>query len=87
MVYSVSAIVLLTIANLLGIKKAGTVNMVIVFVTLLSLVYFVFSGLGALDTNNFTPFAPFGVLGIAEASAILFFAFTGYARIAPWPKR
>ena len=82
MVYSVSAIVLLTIANLLGIKKAGTMNLVIVLVTVLSLVYFMFSGLGAVDTNNFTPFAPFGVLGIAEASAILFFAFTGYARIA-----
>lgn len=82
MVYSVSAIVLLTIANLLGIKKAGTVNVVIVLVTLLSLIYFVFSGLGAVDTNHFTPFAPLGAMGIAEASAILFFAFTGYARIA-----
>ena len=82
MVYSVSAIVLLTIANLLGIKKAGIMNLVIVLVTVLSLVYFVFSGLGAVDTNNFIPFAPFGALGIAEASAILFFAFTGYARIA-----
>ena len=82
MVYSVAAIVLLTIANLLGIKKAGTVNVAIVLVTLLSLIFFVFSGLGSVDTNNFTPFAPFGALGIAEAAAILFFAFTGYARIA-----
>ena len=82
MVYSVAAIVLLTIANLLGIKKAGTVNVAIVLITLLSLVYFVFSGLGSVERGNFTPFTPFGTLGIAEASAILFFAFTGYARIA-----
>src|SRR5690606_22862245 len=27
-------------------------------------------------------FAPFGIPGIAEATALLFFAFTGYARIA-----
>lgn len=81
-VYSVAAIVLLTIANLLGIKKAGTANVVIVLITLLSLIYFVFGGLGAIEVKNFTPFAPSGVPGIAEASAILFFAFTGYARIA-----
>ncbi|HSI68646.1 MAG TPA: APC family permease, partial [Gillisia sp.] len=29
-----------------------------------------------------TPFSPFGLSGIAEATALLFFAFTGYARIA-----
>lgn len=82
MMYSVLAIVLLTIANLLGMKKAGAVNVVIVLITLLTLVYFVFSGLGSVAIGNFTPFAPAGALGIAEASAILFFAFTGYARIA-----
>ncbi len=35
LVYSVSAILLLTIANLPGIKKAGIVNVVIVLITLL----------------------------------------------------
>src|SRR5690554_7757695 len=32
--------------------------------------------------NHFKPFTPFGISGIAEATALLFFAFTGYARIA-----
>lgn len=80
--YSVAAVALLTIANLVGIKKAGTVNLIIVLVTLLSLVYFVVGGVGSVKASNFTPFAPFGVMGIAESTAILFFAFTGYARIA-----
>ncbi|MFW5707643.1 MAG: APC family permease [Bacteroidota bacterium] len=82
MIYSIGAIVLLTIANLMGIKKAGISNVIIVLITLVSLVYFIFGGLGSVNTKNFIPFAPAGVLGIAEASAILFFAFTGYARIA-----
>ncbi len=81
-IYSLIAVFLLTIANLSGIQKAGSINIVIVMVTVLSLLYFVFGGLFSVSSENFTPFAPNGVLGIAESTAILFFAFTGYARIA-----
>lgn len=79
---SVFAVVFLTIANLLGIKKTGTLNIVIVAITLLSLFYLVISGVPNIQYRNFEPFAPFGISGIAEAAALLFFAFTGYARIA-----
>lgn len=82
MVYSVSAIVLLTVANLWGIQKAGFINISIVLVTLLALLYFVVGGLPHVQMSNFEPFAPFGIKGVAESAAILFFAFTGYARIA-----
>lgn len=81
-IYSLIAVFLLTIANLSGIQKAGSINIVIVMVTVLSLLYFVFGGLFSVSSENFSPFAPNGVLGIAESTAILFFAFTGYARIA-----
>lgn len=80
--FSVVAIILLTAANYFGVKKAGTLNLLIVTITLLSLLYLVFSGISEVNTENFKPFAPFGISGIAEATALLFFAFTGYARIA-----
>lgn len=79
---SVLAVLVLTVANYFGIKKAGMLNMVIVSVTLISLLYLVLSGIPAVRQENFQPFAPFGMAGIAEAAALLFFAFTGYARIA-----
>ncbi len=79
---SVTAVVFLTIINCFGIKKAGLLNLVIVTVTIISLLHLVFSGLPKVNPYNFKPFAPFGILGIAEAAALLFFAFTGYARIA-----
>lgn len=79
---SLIAVVFLTVANYFGIKKAGALNLAIVSFTLISLLYLVFSGAPAIKRENFEPFAPFGVSGIAEASALLFFAFTGYARIA-----
>ena len=79
---SVGAVIILTVVNLFGIKKAGVLNLVIVSFTLLSLLYLVFSGIPAVETSNFSPFSPFGASGIVEAAALLFFAFTGYARIA-----
>jgi basic amino acid/polyamine antiporter, APA family len=81
-VYSITAVVLLVVANYLGIKKAGALNLIIISITIISLIYFVISGLPQIQNENFSPFNPFGLSGIAEASALLFFAFTGYARIA-----
>lgn len=80
--FSVLAVIFLTAANYFGIKKAGVLNLVIVTITLLSLIYFAFSGIPEVNFENFKPFAPFGISGIAEAAALLFFAFTGYGRIA-----
>lgn len=80
--FSVLAVIFLTAANYFGIKKAGVLNLVIVTITLLSLIYFAFSGISEVNFENFKPFAPFGISGIAEAAALLFFAFTGYGRIA-----
>jgi basic amino acid/polyamine antiporter, APA family len=79
---AVTAAVILTFANLFGVKKAGRMNTAIVAVTLLSLLYFVIAGLPAISTSNLVPFAPQGWRGVAESAALLFFAYTGYARIA-----
>lgn len=79
---SIVAVVFLTVANYFGIKKVGVLNLIIVSVTLLSLLYLVLGGIPAVRADHFKPFAPYGISGIAEAAALLFFAFTGYARIA-----
>ena len=79
---AVIAVVILTAANLFGIKKAGRLNTIIVAATLLALTAFVVAGIPSFDRANLQPFAPHGFSGIAEAAALLFFAYTGYARIA-----
>jgi len=79
---AVAAVVALTIANLFGIKKAGLLNTAIVCVTVGTLVYFVFGGVPHINPANWEPFAPHGVRGILEAAGLIFFAYTGYARIA-----
>jgi APA family basic amino acid/polyamine antiporter len=81
-VAAAAAVVFVTAANLFGIQKAGKFNLAIVSLTVVSLVTFVVAGIPSFDSGNLTPLAPHGWLGVAESSALLFFAYTGYARLA-----
>ena len=79
---ALAAAVLLTAANYFGIKKAGRLNTVVVSISVFVLVLFVATGIPAFKPSNLHPFAPAGIRGVFEAAALLFFAYTGYARVA-----
>lgn len=78
----VAAAIALTAANYFGIRKAGRLNTAVVVVSVAVLLAFVAAGLSAFEPANLRPFAPSGLGGILEASGLLFFAYTGYARVA-----
>ncbi len=79
---AVAAAVLATAANLAAVRKAGRVNTAIVAITLGTLVAFIACGVPAFEPANLYPFAPAGWRSILEAAALLFFSYTGYARLA-----
>lgn len=79
---AVAAIAAFTILNYFGIKRSSRANLAIVAVSVGSLVLFVIAGAGAFRAGHLHPFAPSGWGGTLEAAALLFFAYTGYARIA-----
>jgi basic amino acid/polyamine antiporter, APA family len=79
---AVAAIVLLTVVNLASIRKAGRLNTAIVSVTVATLVYFAISGIPAFERANLTPFVTGGWGATLQSAALLFFAYTGYARLA-----
>jgi basic amino acid/polyamine antiporter, APA family len=81
-VIAVGAIVVFTVLNYFGVRRSSTANLMIVAVSLGALLIFVGAGAGAFRLANLQPFAPAGVRGTLQAAALLFFAFTGYARIA-----
>lgn len=81
-VTAIVSVIILTCINLAGVKKAGRLNTIIVAITLGALIVFVVTGASSFDPVNLRPFAPFGWRGILESAAILFFAYTGYARVA-----
>src|SRR5688572_30092998 len=70
-VAAVTAAIVLTAANYLGIKKAGRLNTAVVGVSVSVLVLFAAAGLPAFDGSHFRPFAPAGIRGVLEAAALL----------------
>jgi APA family basic amino acid/polyamine antiporter len=81
-VLAVVAILAFTGLNYLGIRRTSGANLLIVAVSISALLLFVVAGIGAFRMENLRPFSPAGWRGTLEAAAILFFAYTGYARIA-----
>lgn len=81
-VVAVLLVVCLTVANLFGIRKIGRLNGVIVAITVGAILYFIAGMVPLAKVTAFQPFAPHGVVGVTQSAALLFFAFTGYARVA-----
>jgi APA family basic amino acid/polyamine antiporter len=79
---AVAAAVGMTLLNALGIRRSARVTEVVVVFSVVALLGFVVLALPSVRPSNFTPFAPGGVAGVLQATALLFFAYTGYSRIA-----
>jgi basic amino acid/polyamine antiporter, APA family len=79
---AVVAALAMTVLNAAGIRRSVRVTDVIVVVSILSLLAVVVIGLPHASASNMSPFAPGGVGGILQATGLLFFAYTGYSRIA-----
>jgi len=76
-----AALIMMTI-NAAGIRRSVSVTDVIVIFSVLSLLAVAVIGLPSANFSNLQPFAPFGALGVLRATGLLFFAYTGYSRIA-----
>lgn len=81
-IFAVVAVLVLTVINVAGIRSSTYASKIMAIIKVGVLVVFASFGLGAVKTANFEPFTPNGFQGILAASAIIFFAYTGYARIA-----
>jgi basic amino acid/polyamine antiporter, APA family len=79
---AVGAVVVFTALNYAGIRRSSTANLVIVTISVGSLLLLAGVGLPRVEAQAFQPLMPFGWGSLFQAAAILFFAFTGYARIA-----
>lgn len=79
---AVGAIIAFTALNYFGVRRSSRANLVIVALSLAALLLFVAAGVGSFRMENLLPFAPSGWRRVMESAALLFFAYTGYARIA-----
>jgi basic amino acid/polyamine antiporter, APA family len=69
------------IINFIGLKESTLLNNILVTLKVLILLFFVAFGLGYFSGSHFTPFAPTGISGILSGAALIFFAYTGFARV------
>lgn len=88
---AMAAIAALTVIVLMGIRRSNFANIVIVSVTVFALTFFIIAGAFAVLAKGSQTWTPFlrpspdsggAFAGLAEATALMFVAFTGYARIA-----
>ena len=81
-VAAVLAALAMTGLNAFGIRRSVKFTDVVVVLSIASLLTVVVIGLPNGNVANFSPFAPGGLGGTLQATALLFFAYTGYSRIA-----
>ena len=75
------ALALVAVAlNVRGVSVSASANRTFVVLKVGVLLVFVGLGLSAVDVRNFQPFLVGGPAGLIQAGALLFFAYTGYAR-------
>jgi basic amino acid/polyamine antiporter, APA family len=79
---AVLAALAMTGINALGIRRSVRLTQVVVVLSVLSLLAVAAIALPHANAAHFSPFAPGGALGVVQAAGLLFFAFTGYSRIA-----
>jgi APA family basic amino acid/polyamine antiporter len=79
---AVLIVLIVTAINAAGIRRSVHVTDIIVILSIASLVVVIIIGLPHGNPANFVPFAPHGFTGILQATGLLFFAYTGYSRIA-----
>lgn len=68
--------------NYAGIDPLTTLNEIFVVLKILILAFFIIVGVWFIDGGNYVPVAPSGAGGILGGAALMFFAFTGFARIS-----
>ena len=68
--------------NILGVKEAGWIQVVLVFALLGLMLLYVVLGLPKVDVENLSPFAPKGLPAVFFASGFVFVSYAGLLKIA-----
>ncbi len=79
---AVALVLIATALNYRGMRYSADVNNMLSALKVAALLLFIAAGASYVSAPRLHPTAPPSGVGILDAAAILFFAFTGYARIA-----
>lgn len=80
-IIAVAVCLVFTALNYRGAKESVLFNDVLVVLKVVILLVFISAGLLFFRPENLVPFAPSGSHGILNGAALIFFAYTGFARV------
>jgi APA family basic amino acid/polyamine antiporter len=71
-----------TVLLVVGVRESARTNTVMVIFKTVVLLFFIAVGVSAFNGHHFDDFAPDGFSGIANAAALIFFAYIGFDAIS-----
>lgn len=74
-------IVLIAVVNYFGIRESEKIGMALVAINMAILIAFIIVGIFFVKPSNYVPIMPNGLGGLLSATALIFFAYTGFARV------
>ncbi len=75
-------VVIFVILNLLGVKEAGRVQVLLVIGLLVLLLFYIIRGLPAVQIDHFQPFAPKGLGSVFYTAGFVFVSYGGLLKVA-----
>jgi basic amino acid/polyamine antiporter, APA family len=79
---AVFLVLLVTGVLIVGVRESARFNSVMVVIKLAVLAFFIVLGFTAIKSQNYSPFAPKGFSGVADAAALIFFAYIGFDAVS-----
>lgn len=81
-VIAVVLVIIFIAINLIGIKEAGILQVILVFGLLGILLFYVFQGIPRVNVNHFENFAPGGLAAVFSTAGFVFISYGGLLKIA-----
>ncbi|MEE2931534.1 MAG: universal stress protein [Bacteroidota bacterium] len=79
---AIGCLLLIMFLNILGVKKVGRIQIIIVSLSLLGLISLLFLGLPAVEEQMLTPFISHGNSGLISTIAFVYISYAGVTKIA-----
>jgi APA family basic amino acid/polyamine antiporter len=81
-IIAIALCIVFMLLNLIGIKEAGTIQILLVLILIVILTLYVIRGFVAINPAKFTPFAPNGVFAVFATAGFVFISFGGLTKVA-----
>jgi len=79
---AITGCILFAVVNLVSVKSAGRLQIILVFALLAILAAYVLRGIGAVEPQRYVPFMPYGWQSVFAVTGMVFVSFGGLTKVA-----